>query len=176
MLGFSRLFLLVILVLLLGSGVASGHERQQKVKVSIADMIVTKSDDKGPANPADMNMINIGVSFFNSGRNGKLKLIDKQTLYNWSSSGDRTVEVGEVWKIGKSVEASFETDDRLFNFLKSAIVINGKAREYDTVLAYEDGSGELSMPIIEMLGRTTQVEITGYDFTMLVNVVMTLED
>ena len=59
-------------------------------------------------------------------------------MYNWSTSGEKTMGVGAIHQAGTSIDMTFDTEQ--YNFKLAKIKLRAYAREYDSTSANEDAT------------------------------------
>ena len=150
---------------------------KQKVRVTIASMICTMSDDEGANNDADMDRWDISVAATNAKKDGTAVPIPAQTIYHWATPGWITVRVHQPWEdaSGKSGTIIFDTDPEIYDFEdRSQLIVKGYGREYDTSSKNEHGYGSLTLTGGSNMSGTHSFSIDSADFQYSVTVQVAL--
>ncbi|MBI4788789.1 MAG: thiol-activated cytolysin family protein [Chloroflexi bacterium] len=131
---------------------------KQAVVIKVDRMICTLSDDEGSNNDADMDRFQITFTASNARIGGALVPINPinpgdAIIYDYSTSGAVTVNLGYIWDVSRSKNFTFDTDPATFDFTKAKITITGTSREYDTTGDDEYGSGSITVAGSEFFGQ-----------------------
>jgi len=150
---------------------------KQKVRVTIATLMCTMSDDEGANKDADMDRWDISIVGVNVKKDGAQTPIAAQPIYVWSTPGSITVHVNQLWDDAKGRFGTiiFDTDPAIYDFeSQSQLIINGYAREYDTSSKNEHGSGSLTLTGGSNMSGTHSFSIDSADFRYILTVEVTL--
>lgn len=128
-------------------------------KIKLISAECTRSDDEGTNNLADVDRFTIGFT-----AQDKDTEPSTSTLYNFSTSGDVSVHVGELWDFKQGGRPSKPKPGKaLFEDWDSAkLTLTGNAREYDAGSGDEYSGGNKVLSSVDMAGFHT-ISVMGPD-------------
>ncbi|MCP4134992.1 MAG: hypothetical protein GY754_28720 [bacterium] len=107
------------------------NEPVQKIQVTAKRFVCEMADDEGPDNTVDMDRFSVSLKGFNINSSGTRYQVNSgdESLYYWSTSGEKDMDPGDVHTMNTSKILSFNTQD--FDFNSALMELSAYARDYD---------------------------------------------
>jgi hypothetical protein len=145
-----------------------------RVRVTAVDFYCQMADDEGAVNTVDMDRFRIQATAYN--RHSELEtgdiIVDHGQVYFWSTSGEQNMDAGNTWTTTPPNSMDIVYNNDTYDFNISRLVLDGWARDYDTVGDDENGYGQLEIPGSRLLenGGVHTFLIESADFRFLAKV------
>ncbi len=153
----------------------------QKIQFTAKRFVCEMADDEGSDNTVDMDRFSVSLKGFNVNSSGTRYQVNSgdESLYSWSTSGEKDMDPGDVHTMNTSKTLSFNTQD--FDFNKIALELSAYARDYDGggwLMANESASNSIQLSGSDLLDGDGNYQIMLYsrDFRFRCELLITLID
>ncbi|MBS3806192.1 MAG: thiol-activated cytolysin family protein [Bacteroidales bacterium] len=144
---------------------------EQWVTVTAKNFVCTMADDEGSDNTVDMDRFYVWANAFN-----RTNSVDpgvqfnpvNQEVYGYSTSGEISMDPGDIHEANSSIDLAFDTENYDFNF--ATLKLKAYARDYDGIWSSDEtATGEITLIGNDIWGDK-KIYLYSDDFTFEVNI------